>query len=69
MTDSKIVQLPAFTTALDSLTKAGVDYEVYDKTRVEPTDPRFQTLLHITLVTDDRRVSRQIQMQISPLIS
>ncbi len=40
ITDVNIVKLPAFKVALDSLTKAGVQFEVYDQTRVEPTDAR-----------------------------
>ena len=40
VTDSNIVKLPAFSTALDSLTKSGVSFDVFDKTRVEPTNTR-----------------------------
>ncbi len=41
VTDSNVVKFPAFQTALESLHKAKVNYEVYDKTRVEPTDERY----------------------------
>lgn len=40
ITDSNLVVLPPVKTVLDSLTKNGVKFEVYDKTRVEPTDER-----------------------------
>ena len=48
-TDKNVAQLPAMKVAIDSLTKAGVNFEVYDDVRVEPTDTRYngiQTLLH-----------------------
>jgi hydroxyacid-oxoacid transhydrogenase len=40
MTDPNIAKLPPLKTTLDSLTKEGVKYEVYDKVRVEPTEAR-----------------------------
>ena len=39
-TDKNVAQLPAMKVAIDSLTKAGVKFEVYDNVRVEPTDTR-----------------------------
>lgn len=37
-TDPKLAQMLPVKKVLDSLTKAGVSYEVYDQVRVEPTD-------------------------------
>lgn len=38
VTDKNVVKLPSVLTALDSLRKNNIDFEVYDETRVEPTD-------------------------------
>lgn len=38
MTDPNLVKLTPVKTAMDSLSKHGVDFEVYDKVRVEPTE-------------------------------
>ena len=43
-TDKNVAQLPALKVAVDSLTKAGVNFEVYDDVRVEPTDTRHDTM-------------------------
>ena len=40
-TDKNVAQLPSVQVALDSLTKAGVNFKVYDDVRVEPTDISF----------------------------
>lgn len=40
MTDPNLVSLSPVKAVLDSLTKTGVHYKVYDKVRVEPTDSR-----------------------------
>lgn len=40
-TDSNLVNLPPVKTVLDSLAKNQVNYVVYDKVRVEPTDESF----------------------------
>jgi hydroxyacid-oxoacid transhydrogenase len=40
MTDVNIAKLPPLKTSLDSLTREGVKFEVYDKIRVEPTEAR-----------------------------
>ena len=47
-TDKNVAQLPALKVAVDSLTKAGVNFEVYDDVRVEPTDTRHDTLQGVT---------------------
>lgn len=41
VTDKNVVQLQSVRVALDSLTRHGIEYEVYDETRVEPTDESF----------------------------
>ncbi|EDW92118.1 probable hydroxyacid-oxoacid transhydrogenase, mitochondrial [Drosophila yakuba] len=38
VTDKNVAQLPSVKAALDSLARNGINYEVYDETRVEPTD-------------------------------
>ncbi|XP_024223007.1 probable hydroxyacid-oxoacid transhydrogenase, mitochondrial isoform X2 [Bombus impatiens] len=38
MTDSNLINLPPFKTAMDSLTKYGIQTTVYDSVRVEPTE-------------------------------
>ncbi|ORY80015.1 putative Fe-containing alcohol dehydrogenase [Protomyces lactucae-debilis] len=40
-TDSNVKKLVAFKTAIASLDKAGVNYHVYDKTRVEPKESKL----------------------------
>ncbi|XP_037969011.2 probable hydroxyacid-oxoacid transhydrogenase, mitochondrial isoform X2 [Plutella xylostella] len=42
MTDSNLVHLSPVKAVLNSLTKNGVNYQVYDKVRVEPTDSSFK---------------------------
>ena len=41
-TDSNLVNLPPVKQVLDSLVKNKVNYVLYDKVRVEPTDQSFQ---------------------------
>merc|ERR1711970_439323 len=41
-TDAKLINLPPMKTVLESLTQYGVNYVVYDKVRVEPTDESFK---------------------------
>lgn len=41
-TDSTLVNLPPVKTVLDSLTRHGVPFTLYDKVRVEPTDVSFK---------------------------
>lgn len=40
MTDQNLISLKPVKDVLDSLTKNGVNYKVYDKVQVEPTDRR-----------------------------
>jgi hydroxyacid-oxoacid transhydrogenase len=40
MTDSNLSKLPVVKTTLDALAKQNVDFELYDKVRVEPTEKR-----------------------------
>ncbi len=37
-TDPVVARLECFAAVLDSLQKEGIDFEVYDQCRVEPTD-------------------------------
>ena len=43
ITDKKLAKLPPVQVVLDSLTRNGIQFEVYDDTAVEPTD---KSLLH-----------------------
>lgn len=40
MTDPHLVNMPPVKATVDSLTKNGVKFEVFDKVRVEPTESR-----------------------------
>ncbi|TNN23681.1 Hydroxyacid-oxoacid transhydrogenase, mitochondrial [Liparis tanakae] len=40
MTDRNLARLPPVKAVLESLASAGVQYQVYDNVRVEPTDTR-----------------------------
>ncbi|GBN69403.1 putative hydroxyacid-oxoacid transhydrogenase, mitochondrial, partial [Araneus ventricosus] len=42
MTDPNISKLPPVTKALDSLHKFGVNYDVFDKVRIEPNNTSFE---------------------------
>lgn len=42
VTDAKMATLPPMKSVLDSLAKAGVQYEVFDDVQVEPTDTSIQ---------------------------
>lgn len=41
VTDKNVAKLPSVRVALDSLARHGINYQVYDETRVEPTDESF----------------------------
>ncbi|KAM8712463.1 hypothetical protein ACLKA7_012906 [Drosophila subpalustris] len=41
VTDKNVAKLPSVRVAFDSLARHGINYEVYDETRVEPTDESF----------------------------
>ncbi|XP_034285774.1 hydroxyacid-oxoacid transhydrogenase, mitochondrial isoform X1 [Pantherophis guttatus] len=41
MTDKNLCQLPPMTAVLDSLTINGINFQIYDDVRVEPTDQSF----------------------------
>ncbi|XP_062134317.1 probable hydroxyacid-oxoacid transhydrogenase, mitochondrial [Drosophila sulfurigaster albostrigata] len=41
VTDKNVAKLPSVRVALDSLARHGINYQVYDETRVEPTDQSF----------------------------
>ena len=40
LTDRNVAKLPAISAAVASVEKARLSYDVYDRTRVEPTDTR-----------------------------
>ena len=40
MTDANLVKLPAVKTATEALHKAGVEFDLFDAVRVEPSDKR-----------------------------
>lgn len=42
MTDPDLVNLQPVKTAVDSLVKYGIDFEIYDRVRVEPTEQSLQ---------------------------
>lgn len=42
VTDANLAQLPAVATARESLEAAGIDYTLYDRVRIEPTDASFE---------------------------
>lgn len=47
MTDRTLSQLPPVAAVLDSLTKHGVKYKIFEDVRVEPTDKRSKNGLII----------------------
>lgn len=47
MTDPNVVKLDPVKATLDSLTRNGVNYKVYDKVRVEPTDTRLVSMSNL----------------------
>ncbi|XP_075970313.1 type III alcohol dehydrogenase [Anticarsia gemmatalis] len=52
VTDPNVVNLQPLKTTLDSLTKTGVNYKVYDKVRVEPTDTSFKEAIAFAKAND-----------------
>lgn len=42
VTDTTIAELPVMKTVLESLQKQNINYQVYDKVAVEPTDVSFK---------------------------
>ena len=47
VTDPRLAELPAVATAKESLQKAGVEFEVYDRVRVEPNDVSWQDAIAV----------------------
>lgn len=41
VTDKTVGQLPSMRMVLDSLTKNGINFSIFDDVRVEPTDQRW----------------------------
>lgn len=52
VTDPNVRKLPPFTAALDALTKAGVDFDIYDEVHVEPTDVSFKHAINFAKQKD-----------------
>ncbi|MDE3260326.1 MAG: iron-containing alcohol dehydrogenase [Gemmatimonadota bacterium] len=52
LTDPNLVDLPPVRTAMESLNSEGVDYALYDRVRVEPTDVSFQEAIDFALDGD-----------------
>ena len=48
-TDSNLVNLPPMKTVLESLVKNNVNFVVYDKVRVEPTDESFKAAAEFSI--------------------
>ena len=47
VTDPNLVDLPPVQTALESLKRESIDFELYDRARVEPTDVSFQEAISL----------------------
>ncbi|KAK2149651.1 hypothetical protein LSH36_443g05045 [Paralvinella palmiformis] len=45
MTDKNLMKLKPVAVAIDSLTKAGIPFDLFDEVRVEPTDKSFQAAI------------------------
>lgn len=52
VTDPNISKLPMKDTVIDSMEKEGVEYIVYDQTRVEPTDKSFKDAIAVAIDND-----------------
>lgn len=48
MTDKNLSQLPPVNAVLNSLAKYGINFQMYDEVRVEPTDQRYYLKQHIS---------------------
>lgn len=46
MTDKNLSNLPSVKAAFDSLSKNGVQFEIFNNVRVEPTDLRYLLIQH-----------------------
>lgn len=47
MTDKNLSKLPPVNAVLNSLAKYGINFQMYDNVRVEPTDQRYNLLLTV----------------------
>lgn len=65
MTDSNVVSLSPMKAVLDSLTRNGINYKVYDRVHVEPTDTRCSNFL---LILQLHRAKKIIHLRINPYI-
>ncbi|BES92323.1 ATP-dependent (S)-NAD(P)H-hydrate dehydratase [Nesidiocoris tenuis] len=52
MTDSNLSKLPPVKTVMNSLTRSGIKFSVYDQCRVEPTDQSFADAIKFAKATD-----------------
>ena len=52
LTDPNLVELPPVRTVVESLASEGVEYALFDRVRVEPTDVSFQEAIDFALEGD-----------------
>lgn len=50
--DKNLINLPSVRTAFDSITKAGIDYKIFDAIRVEPSDESMRAAMEFSRAND-----------------